>query len=308
MKTIKKIIGVVMCMVMLLGFTVTACAEATPRIIITGYTIDKEEVKGGDTFKLTMHIQNMSKKTDISNIKLTLSTPENEIVPASGSSTVYIETIAKEETIDVTVEMIARNDLESKSYVLTVDSEYEDRYSMPYQDKSTLIIPVVQNTRVSTSDITLSDSEIAEGDSTDISFTINNQGRGSLYNVNVTISGEGIKESGIFVGNVASGATGYADLSVIGVDADASTGKAQVTISYEDNAGNVQEEIKEIEITVTEKIQNTAVDIPVDHEPIIEDGGFRTHHLVMILGVIVIVVALVVRKKIKKKEEEQDEF
>ncbi len=309
MKTIKKLIGVVMCMVMLLGFTVTASAEAIPRIIVTGYTIDKDEVKAGDTFELTLHIQNMSKSTDVSNIKLTLSTPENELVPASGSSTVYIEKIAKEETLDLTVEMTARGDLESKSYVLTVESEYEDRYSTPYQDKASLIIPVIQNSRVFVSDITLTDESIRVGDSTDVSFTISNQGKGILYNVNVTVTGEGISQPNVYVGNIASGATGYADLTIDAEDETVATGTAKVVISYEDNAGNVQEETREISLEVKEAMDEPVVDVPEDFEPEIDmNAGFQTHHLVMIIGVIVIVVTLVVRKKIKKKEEEQDEF
>ena len=54
MKTIKrtkKILAIMMCMVMLLGFSVIASAETTPRLIITGFTTDKDEVKSGDTLR-----------------------------------------------------------------------------------------------------------------------------------------------------------------------------------------------------------------------------------------------------------------
>ena len=37
-KRMKKILAIMMCMVMLLGFTVIASAETTPRLIITGFT------------------------------------------------------------------------------------------------------------------------------------------------------------------------------------------------------------------------------------------------------------------------------
>ena len=149
MKTIKrtkKILAIMMCMVMLFGFSVIASAETTPRLIITGFTTDKDEVKSGDTFEMTVSIQNVSKKSDISNIKLTFSTANNEIVPASGSSTMYIEKIAKEEVYELKITMKAGADLSSKSYVMDVKFSYEDRYGSPIEDATTLVIPVYKYT------------------------------------------------------------------------------------------------------------------------------------------------------------------
>ena len=221
MKTIKrtkKILAIMMCMVMLLGFTITASAETTPRLIITGFTTDKDEVKSGDTFEMTVSIQNVSKKSDISNIKLTFSTANNEIVPASGSSTMYIEKIAKEETYELKITMKAGADLSSKSYVMDVKLSYEDRYGSPIEDATTLVIPVVQNQRVSVGSLDVQSQAIMEGDQTDISFTVNNQGRGEIYNVNAKVVGDGIEATDAFVGNVTSGGTGYVDITVTATD------------------------------------------------------------------------------------------
>jgi len=309
MKTIKrtkKILAIMMCMVMLLGFTVIASAETTPRLIITGFTTDKDEVKSGDTFEMTVSVQNVSKKSDISNIKLTFSTANNEIVPASGSSTMYIEKIAKEETYELKITMKAGADLSSKSYVMDVKLSYEDRYGSPIEDATTLVIPVVQNQRVSIGSLDVQSQAIMEGDETDVSFTVNNQGRGEIFNVNAKIVGEGIEATEAFVGNVTSGGTGYVDITVTAIDYTAATGTVQAVVTFEDSVGN------ENQITQDIALEVLAYEEPVEDigamDIIEEPAGVNPVVIAVVAVVVIILVAVVIKKRKQKKEEEQDEI
>ena len=309
MKTIKrtkKILAIMMCMVMLLGFTITASAETTPRLIITGFTTDKDEVKSGDTFEMTVSVQNVSKKSDISNIKLTFSTANNEIVPASGSSTMYIEKIAKEEIYELKVTMKAGADLASKPYVMDVKFSYEDRYGTPIEDATTLVIPVVQNQRVSVGSLDVQSQAIMEGDETDVSFTVNNQGRGEIYNVNAKVVGDGIEATEAFVGNVTSGGTGYVDITVTATDYTAATGTVQAIITFEDSVGNESQITQDIslEVLAYEEPVDDFSDIDIVEEP----AGVNPLALAAVVVVLVIVLAVVVKKRKQKKEEEQDEI
>ncbi len=309
MKTIKrtkKILAIMMCMVMLLGFTVIASAETTPRLIITGYTTDKDEVKSGDTFEMTVSIQNVSKKSDISNIKLSFSTANNEIVLASGSSTMYIEKIAKEEIYELKVTMKAGADLSSKPYVMDVKFSYEDRYGSPIEDATTLVIPVVQNQRVSIGSLDVQSQAIMEGDETDVSFTVNNQGRGEIYNVNAKIIGEGMEATDAFVGNVPSGGTGYVDITVTATDYTAATGTVQAVITFEDSVGNESQITKDIALEVFEYVET--VDDFSDIDIVEEPAGVNPVVIGAVVVVLVIVLAVVVKKRKQKKEEEQDEI
>lgn len=309
MKTIKrtkKIFAIMMCMVMLLGFTVIASAETTPRLIITGYTTDKDEIKSGDTFEMTISIQNVSKKSDISNIKVTLSTANNEIVPASGSNTMYIEKIAKEEIYELKVTMKAGADLASKPYVMDVKFSYEDRYGTPIEDATTLVVPVIQNQRVSIGGLGQQSSGVMMGEDTDISFTVNNQGRGEIYNVNAMIVGEGIEATDVFVGNVASGGTGYADITVTGTDYTASTGTIQVIVTFEDSVGNESQITQDIEFEVFEYIE--PIDDVIDADMIEETKAPISPIAIVAVVVLVIVLLVVIKKRKQKKEEEQDEI
>lgn len=309
MKTIKrtkKIFAIMMCMVMLLGFSVIASAETTPRLIITGFTTDKDEVKSGDTFEMTISIQNVSKKSDISNIKVTLSTANNEIVPASGSNTMYIEKIAKEEIYELKVTMKAGADLASKPYVMDVKFSYEDRYGTPIEDATTLVIPVVQNQRVSVGSLDVQSQAIMEGDETDVSFTVNNQGRGEIYNVNAKVVGDGIEATEAFVGNVTSGGTGYVDITVTATDYTAATGTVQAVITFEDSVGNESQITQDIslEVLAYEEPVDDFSDIDIVEEP----AGVNSLALAAVVVVLVIVLAVVVKKRKQKKEEEQDEI
>ena len=309
MKTIKrtkKIFAIMMCMVMLLGFSVIASAETTPRLIITGFTTDKDEVKSGDTFEMTISIQNVSKKSDISNIKVTLSTANNEIVPASGSNTMYIEKIAKEEIYELKVTMKAGADLASKPYVMDVKFSYEDRYGTPIEDATTLVIPVVQNQRVSVGSLDVQSQAIMEGDETDVSFTVNNQGRGEIYNVNAKVVGDGIEATEAFVGNVTSGGTGYVDITVTATDYTAATGTVQAIITFEDSVGNESQITQDIslEVLAYEEPVDDFSDIDIVEEP----AGVNPLALAAVVVVLVIVLAVVVKKRKQKKEEEQDEI
>lgn len=309
MKTIKrtkKILAIMMCMVMLLGFTVIASAETTPRLIITGYTTDKDQVKSGDTFEMTVSIQNVSKKSDISNIKVTLSTANNEIVPASGSNTMYIEKIAKEEIYELKVTMKAGADLASKPYVMDVKFSYEDRYGTPIEDATTLVVPVIQNQRVSVGSLDVQSQAIMEGDETDVSFTVNNQGRGEIFNVNAKIVGDGIEATDAFVGNVASGGTGYVDITVTATDYTAATGTVQAVVTFEDSVGN------ESQITQDIALEVLAYEEPVEDigamDIVEEPAGINPVVIAVVAVVVIIIVAVVIKKRKQKKEEEQDEI
>lgn len=63
-----------------------------------------EEVVAGDEFDLTFVFRNTTSKT-IYDIKATLSDELNTLLPANGSSIIYIEKIAADETAEATVRM-----------------------------------------------------------------------------------------------------------------------------------------------------------------------------------------------------------
>ena len=82
---------------------------STPRIIVTGFVTEPEAVYAGDTFDLTIFVQNTSQETAVSNIQFDLEAAKEgsdansmyeAFLPTSGSATIYVDSIAPGATRD----------------------------------------------------------------------------------------------------------------------------------------------------------------------------------------------------------------
>lgn len=127
---------------------------STPRIIVTGFETNPAEVYAGDTFTLTIHVQNTSKRTSVSNVEFDMQAAKEgdsekttyaAFLPTSGSNTVFVDTIAQGGMADLVIEMTARADLIQKPYVLDVQMRYEDAKFNPYESTASVSIPVKQS-------------------------------------------------------------------------------------------------------------------------------------------------------------------
>lgn len=296
----------------------TKTNKSEPRLIITGYEIDKEEIKAGDEFKLTVYIMNTSDRTAVSNIKLMLSSSEDKndncFIPKSGSSTIFVKRIGIGETHSMEVEMTAKPTLEAKSYPLTIEAEYEDSDVTSYTSRESISIPVTQELRISTGNVEVMPSSIEVGSQSNIMFPINNLGKSKVYNVSVTFEGDTITGGECFAGNLESGATANVDTMVTGVAATMDEGYIKAVISFENEKGEVFTQEKEIQLWVTEPyIPDTGDDMNWDDVPAIEPEAKSGLPLWLLLaaaggvaavGLVVVSVVIVRHKKRKKQEEE----
>src|SRR5699024_10294730 len=95
-------------------------SEATtsvPRVIVSGFTTEAKEVKAGEQFKLILHITNTSTSTKVSNLEFNIqseadgtdeATAGAAFLPVAGSNTIFLNSIGKEETKDISIEMTAK--------------------------------------------------------------------------------------------------------------------------------------------------------------------------------------------------------
>lgn len=295
--------------------------KSEPRLIITGYEIDKKEIKAGDDFQLTIHIMNTSDRTAVSNIKFTLSSSEDKndncFIPESGSSTIFVKRIGMGETYDLVVDMTAKPTLEAKSYPLTVAAEYEDSEVTAYHGSESISIPVTQELRISTGNVEVMPSSIEVGSQSNVMFSINNLGKSKVYNVSVTFQGDSITGGECFKGNLDSGATANVDTMVTGIAATMDEGYITAVIAYENEKGEVFTQEKEIQLYVTEPY---VPDMDFDEdmiwdEPIEETSAqpalpywliFAVAGVVAAIGVVAVIVIIVKHRKRKKLEEEVD--
>lgn len=295
---------------------------STPRIIVTGFTTDPAEVYAGDTFNLTIDVQNTSSQTAVSNIQFDLAaaqagddkdTTYEAFLPTSGSATIYVDRIAPGATTQISIEMTARSDLTQKPYVIEVKANYEDELFNKYQADSNLSIPVKQNARVDTGEADVLPGSIAVGGSTNIMFSVYNMGKTTLYNVQVTFEGDTISGGNTFIGKIEPGATGNVDAMVDGIAPTMDEGYITAVVSYEDESGNVSTLEKEIMLYVYEENYDSFGEGDFFDDPMMGDyedmdgGGLAIGWIIAIVAAVVVVVAvIVVIIVVKKKKKKAD--
>ncbi|MBP8968991.1 MAG: hypothetical protein KBG42_06880 [Lachnospiraceae bacterium] len=234
---------------------------STPRIIVTGFKTDPEVVYAGDTFNLTISVQNTSMTTAVSNIQFDLAaakegnnneTTYEAFLPTSGSATIFVPSITPGATTSISIEMTARSDLMQKPYVIALSAAYEDSEKNPYTMSSNISIPIKQEARIDSGEVEIVPESIEVGNQSNIMFPVYNKGKTTLYNVQVDFIGDSIEGGSTFLGKLEPGATGNVDAMVTGIAATTDDGIITARISYEDEAGNVSYIEKEITLFVME--------------------------------------------------------
>ncbi len=269
---------------------------ATPRLVITGRDISGNQVKAGDEFEMVLHLKNESNSTKLRNISLKIANEENKITTASGSDTVYINEIDKEDGCDVTVKMVAKKDLEQTNYPLTVSYKYEDSNKNTFEDSASVVVPVVQEARLGISEKKISKSEVMIDGKTSLSLKVNNMGLDTLRNVSVEVNGDTIKEINYYVGTVEAGASGPVDMTItpdpIGED------DIHIKVTYEDAVGNQSSIEDMVELTVKEEAKA--------EEKEVKESGISSS---FVGGIVILAVALIAlvggifKKRRQKKYE-----
>ena len=236
---------------------------STPRIIVTGFKTDPENVFAGDTFNLTINVQNTSSTTAVSNIQFDIKADNasgadktesgyEAFLPTSGSSTVYVDSIEPGAETSLSIEMTARNDLAQKPYVVELAAAYEDDANNPFTAQANVSIPVNQKARIEMSEPEILPGAIGIGESSNVMFSIYNLGKTTLYNVKVAFEDGLVSGGGAFIGKIDPGATGEVDTMLNGVMPNDDTGIVTATVYYEDESGNISSIEKEINLSIYE--------------------------------------------------------
>ena len=303
----------------------------TPRVIIEKFTTDPESVKAGETFKIVLQLRNTSKKTDVSNMMLTFQTPDasdssssssssaessgDAFLPVNGSDTIFVDSIAKNSSQEVSIEMTAGADLTQGTYPVEIALKYEDSSANSFEESLHISVPVHQDARFETSTPTVSPSDIAVGDETNVTFEIYNLGKTKLYNVKVKTDDPSLEETSSFIGNIDTGGTGSVDMMVTGKEVSSGDGTCKLIISYEDQDGNESTYETSCNIYVSDELVDESdlesYDAEMDAEAESGQGISVLQWIgigIGIIGVIIVIVLLIIRRKHKKEREWQDEI
>ena len=285
---------------------------SVPRVIVTGFDTNPAEVHAGSDFTLTIHLKNTSKKTKVQNMLFELQAPTEgsdeqtsapAFLPTSGSNSIYLDGIKADGTADISITLNAKADLLQKPYSINLSMKYEDSQATQIDSSSSISIPVKQDARFEFSEFEISPQTIEVGGEANVMCSLYNLGRIKLYNAKARFEGNGIKKQEIFIGNVEAGATGSIDAMLKGEKVTNGNSKITMTLSYEDESGNISETTKDFELEVTEAVDDSDMHMNTDGDVEAGSSGFPVVPVVVVIVIIAGAVAAVVFVKKKKKKQ-----
>ncbi|MGB8454660.1 MAG: hypothetical protein WCD89_20315 [Anaerocolumna sp.] len=230
-----------------------------PKLIISNFTTDKDELRAGSTFNFNFDIKNTHSSVSARNIKVTISQTDNIFSVAKGSNTFYIDEIPAGETVQNTLELKVKSDATTKAYPVDITMEYEYEGAEPNPTtgeigetaKETINLQAVENSRPVVDNIVVGswDTPVLN-QPTALTFEFFNMGKSTLNNVHASVEGDFTLSTGsmYFIGNVDAGGQEYAELEVIPtVEGQA---KGNLIVTFEDSNGDEVSITKEFEGTI----------------------------------------------------------
>ena len=293
-----------------------------PVLIIDNYHLDKEEIYGGDYFTLFVSLQNTSLQDSVKDVTITVntSTASGE-VPFSlvdVTNTFYIDSLAADSTSDLTIPLVAERGVEPGLYGLSFSLSYKsDNQEATNRNSIYITIPLKQEILLKVLSMSgIPEVEVNNETYTSISF--GNLGKSRLYNVNLSVQGDGFTSDvqEYYVGNLDAGSqaskTLYFTPSQIGECA------GNLLFTYED-ADGASYSLKH-PFTFLSKKSSDDVDVEQIIEAINEAGGInednsQSNALLIFLIALVLVVSTAIganaylnhlrRKKAAAEEEDE---
>ena len=294
--------------------TTTSAKEFNPndrtkaRIVVDSYRTEPKDVFAGETFDLFITMKNASASVPASNILFTL---ESEKVSDSavfsmeeGSSSHAVNSLPANQTTELKLKMTARAGVDQRSYSITINEQYDSPEFKNATDKVTVDIPVKQMARMNVGSFDINPDTINVGDDSNVTFQINNTGKVILYNLMAKFSADSIKENEAYVGNIKPGESGNVDVNLTGKEVTTDDGKINLTISYEDENGNIKEETRDFILNV---IQSTEEETDITGPDITDNKGKHFNMVPFIIAgatVVAVVILIIVVKRLKHKKEQ----
>ncbi len=299
---VKIFMMIFILLISLFGFSGNAEASSA-RVMISDYEIEGTVMPGGE-FKITITLKNTATKT-VKNLKLTIYTENGEFYPTEGAGTAYISELASDSEEEFTFSMAASESLEEKSYKLSLKTEYDDYYGSEYTVEESVFIPVSLERKMTFSDIYYDDG-VELGETVEITAAVNNTGRGTIYNVQVMITGDNVYDQTSYVGNIESGDSGTVDILTKSKKIYEDTDTNVITISYEDADGNVTKQEFDIGAILIEEPQYDNLEKLVTENT---ESSFKTYFKEIIIGVVVVlVIGFYIYMKYRRKKKISEEF
>ncbi|QUH25947.1 COG1361 S-layer family protein [Serpentinicella alkaliphila] len=232
-------------------------SKSIPKLIIDQYVSSPTMVKAGQNYNLNLSFFNTHSEKAVQNIKIYLTVDEktetsgNVFTPVNSSNTFFIDYIEPKSVVDRNIQLYTVPDAKQKTYTILANFEYEDLEGNEYKASELIGIPVIQPTRLETSELSIPPFEAYVGQPFPVSLEFYNMGKVTLYNLMVKTEGNFSVENGnYFVGNFESGNNDYYEAYVTPTSPGQLEGS--IVFTYDDPAGEKIEIRKDFSVNVLE--------------------------------------------------------
>ena len=287
--------------------------KSKPKVILESYSFDEDTIYAGDTVTLRLVVANTSTREAITNLQLDFSNEAGAILPApGGSSSIFIGDIEKDDAYAFSIKLQIAPDADAKAQLLTVKLSYEGtRNRQEFEETASVSVPVQQKARVRINDPVVYDDPWVGG-TVSVGVTMYNLGKSPLYNCMVELEENPnmTMEETYFGGNIASGGTMNADLSITPLVGGEITGNIRVT--YEDVYGNQSEQLLPLTMLVNEDsgdggasiyVSGSNAVIPADESEATPTSSGLAWYWIALIACAAIGAAAIVVVRVKKKRE-----
>ncbi len=222
-------------------------SNSKPKLIISGYTVDQEELKAGSTFNFTFNVKNTHMSKSAKNIKVTVTQADNVFSATQGSNSFYIPSIEPGTEYEQTMSMKVKSDVTTGAYELELTFEYEydgmnkvDQEAGGVKTTDKLKLQAVENLRPSIQNFAVGmyGEMPTIGITSTMTFEFINMGKSPLNNVRFSLEGDFTLDNGgttFYLGTISPGSPEYIEIPVM--PQVEGTASGTLYILFEDSTG-----------------------------------------------------------------------
>lgn len=217
-----------------------------PKLMVSNFYTDVEEVKAGSVFDFTFEIMNTNDSIDAKNIKVTVTGASNAFSVTAGGNSFFVNSIKAQEKAPITINLKASAATTTGAYPIQIKIEYEYEgmvatatYSGEVVEEE-ILLQVKENLRPSVENVYVGSWETPMVyQPTTMSFEFYNMGKSTLNNTYVTMEGDFMLSNGsnsFYIGNIIAGMPEYIEFDVVPLVEGDAIGK--MIIHMEDSNGD----------------------------------------------------------------------
>lgn len=216
-----------------------------PKLMISNFYTDLEEVKAGSIFDFTFELLNTNDEIAAKNIKVTVTSSSGNFSVTAGGNSFFVREILPGEIAPITINLKASAASTTSAYPINIRMEYEyegmvsgANYSGEVVEEQVLL-QVKENLRPSVENVFVGGWQTPTVmQATTMNFEFYNMGKSTLNNTYVTIEGDFMLSNGsnsYYIGNISAGMPEYIEFDVIPLIEGNATGT--MVLHMEDSNG-----------------------------------------------------------------------